>query len=388
MRALFLNPWDRLIGPNRFLVDVLSHAEGPTSRVVACPEEGPAAAEYRELGCEVVIWPDARLVHPRLAGLPRLAFVHILGLARVAYRLRRLAPDVVVTNSENVWVGGLAASLVGVPHVQVVHALTFARRLDDSPRPTRLYLRWLAARSRRLVAVSTAVAEALARGGVPRSMIRVVPNPVPGDPGRPARGPTSGPDLAGRRPVLLSAGRLSPMKGQDLLIEALPRIREQHPDVLCVFAGRRGSDAGFEDTAAFGRHLEGRIEELDLASHVLFLGETEELPSWLAAADVYVQPSRTESFGRVVAEALLAGTPAVAFAVGGLPETAGPGAVLVAPEDPAALAAAVLDTLAEPERARRRTAQGREHVAREFEPVRVARRFREVLDEAVREARG
>ncbi len=57
-------------------------------------------------------------------------------------------------------------------------------------------------------------------------------------------------------------------------------------------------------------------------------------------------------------------------------------------EDPAALAAAVLDTLAEPERARQRTAQGREHVAREFEPVRVARRFREVLDEAVREARG
>ncbi len=386
VRVVFLNPWDRLIGPNRYLVELLRPVpELARGSLVALPRDTDAAGEYRELGCEVVSWPQMALVHPRFTvrHLAHLLSAHTVGLARLRHRLAALAPEVVVSNSESLWLGGMAARTLGIPHLQVFHTLTFDQRLGRWPGLLRAYLRSHASWSARLVAVSGTVAEALKRGGVPAAKVRTLPNPLPAE--LPAADPGQASELAAlpadRAPVLLCAGRISPMKGQDLLVEALPRVRERFPRLLCLFAGRVGSPAGAEDTVAFDRRLRQRAGELGLDDAVHFLGESENLPELLRQTDLYVQPSRTESFGRVVAEALLCETPVVAFAVGGVPETAGPGALLAPAGDPAALAEAIVSALAQPEEARRRARRGREHVVREYGAPAVADRFLELLNE-------
>jgi glycosyltransferase involved in cell wall biosynthesis len=170
------------------------------------------------------------------------------------------------------------------------------------------------------------------------------------------------------------------MKGQDLLVEALPRVVKEFPDLLCVFAGRVGSDAGMEDTVRFMRNLEQRVAELGIEDHVCFAGEVETLIPLLQHADLYVQPSRTESFGRVVAEALGCGTPVVAFAVGGVPEVAGEGAVLVEPGNSLALSEAVIRALSSPGEMAEKASRGREHVVENYGSAAVAESFRRLLE--------
>jgi len=397
---VFLNPWERLIGPNRYLVEMLRRRPELAARsLVAFDADADAdadsdgndgaAGEYRELGCRTAVWPEIALLHPSLAPrrLLALASTHTLGLLRLRRRLRRLAPRpaMLVSNSEILWLGGMAARLLGVPHLQVFHAMTVFDRLERRPPLLRAYLRFLALGGRRFLAVSGAQAAALERGGVPAERISVLPNPIPvADLARRAAEPA--PELraaAGRSPVIVCAGRVCPIKGQDLLVEALAEVRRHHPKVLCLFAGRRGSSADVGDVEAFHRRLHRRIDELGLAGHLRFLGEVAELPALLALADLYVQPSRTESFGRVVAEAQVCGTPVVAFAVGGIPEVAGPGALLARPEDPADLARAILERLADPEAARRAAELGRAHVEAAYDAATVAERFERTLLDAL-----
>src|SRR5438093_1424115 len=108
--VLFLNPWDQRIGPNRYLSDML-HCDPVLARnsVVVLPEEGAAADEYRTMGCNVEVWPFIQLIHiqPTPRNLLRLLVVHTVGLIRTLHRFRAIQPDVIITNSENVWVGGM-----------------------------------------------------------------------------------------------------------------------------------------------------------------------------------------------------------------------------------------------------------------------------------------
>jgi glycosyltransferase involved in cell wall biosynthesis len=109
-------------------------------------------------------------------------------------------------------------------------------------------------------------------------------------------------------PVILAVGRLSWVKGLDLLVQTLPAIRRSTPDVRLLIAGD-----GEERPA-----LEALVAELELSSAVTFLGQQleEAMPDLYGAADVLALPSRSESFGMVVLEALACGTPVVAQPVG------------------------------------------------------------------------
>ena len=384
--AAFLNPWDRLIGPNRYLVELLRHAPELARRsLVALPAATDADGEYRELGCDVVAWPEMALVHPRLTPrhLAHLLTAHTLSLARVRRRLRTYGPEVVISNSESLWLGGMAARSLGIPHLQVFHTLTFEDRLGRRPRLLRAYLRFLATWNDRMIAVSHAVEEALERHGAAPERLSTLPNPLPAE--MPADDPQGTGELDAlcrhHSPILLCAGRISPMKGQDLLVEALPRVKDRFPRLLCCFAGRIGSADGAEDTITFARRLRQRIESLGLSPAVRFLGECTHLPDLIRRADLYVQPSRTESFGRVVAEALLCETSVVAFAVGGVPETVGPGALLAAAGDPDALATAILEALTLPEASRQRTREGRAYIRRHFGAQQIAEQFHAILND-------
>jgi glycosyltransferase involved in cell wall biosynthesis len=150
------------------------------------------------------------------------------------------------------------------------------------------------------------------------------------------------------RPVpghLICVGALGPNKGQDLLVEALAGLAER--DWHCVLAGPLDRDPDFVD------QLRTRISRLGYGHRVRLAGVLTgaALSHAYTTADLLVAPSRTETYGMAVTEALAHGLPVIAAAVGGLPEALGstaegtrPGQ-LVSPGDPAALAAALGDWL-------------------------------------------
>ncbi|HEV2376645.1 MAG TPA: glycosyltransferase family 4 protein [Streptosporangiaceae bacterium] len=150
------------------------------------------------------------------------------------------------------------------------------------------------------------------------------------------------------RPVrghLICVGVLGRHKGQDVLVEALAGLAER--DWHCVLAGALDRDPDFVD------QLRTRVTRLGYSHRVRLTGVLTgaALSHVYTTADLLVAPSRSETYGMAVTEALAHGAPVIAAAVGGLPEALGctadgtrPGQ-LVPPGDPAALAAALGDWL-------------------------------------------
>jgi len=385
-RVLFLNPWDRWIGPNRYLAEMLHHApELAQKAIVVFSEENNALDEYRAMGCQVFIQREAAQVRARFRGRNLLEMFgrNSVGVKPIIRLLRLVQPELVVSNTEQLLVGGMAARLAGVPHLQIFHALTFAYRLGNYPGLIQGYLRFLSFWSQRVVAVSETLKKALMEGSLSATKVVTIPNPVPIEE---LKMSPSGPlsqdlesRLQAREPILLSAGGFFPKKGQDQLIEALPAIKKKFPQVLCLFAGAVGASNGWEDTAGFFRKLKRRVAELHLDENVFFLGEVDYLPSLMKRAGIYVQTSWTESFGRAGAEALVCHTPVVAFEVGALREAVGPGAVLVKSGDIRKLTQAILDLLAHPHHREQLVLDGSKHVERLYDAQKVAPRFAQVL---------
>jgi glycosyltransferase involved in cell wall biosynthesis len=389
-KVLFLNPWDRLIGPNRYLVEMLRHAPELAGRsAVVIHENNDARNEYQSLGCRVEIWPEIAPIHPRLSlnNFVHLLHTHTVGLARLIPRLKALSPMVVVSNTENLWLGGLIGKLLRVPHFQVFHGDAWRYRLSNKGNLLKAYLRFLSFWNHRFIGVSYTGASALIQGGLLEDKVTIIPNPIPVNRIRAQMEAEIFPELAkfmeGRFPVLLCSGRIFPVKGQDLLIEALPAIRDRYPGLLCLFAGRVGSTAGMDDTVGFYHQIQERICDLNLEKHVRFVGEIENLPALLNQIHLYVQPSRSESFCRAVAEALVCGVPVVAFAVGAIPEVAGGGATFARPRDSADLSQTILTTLIHLPEAQRRAQEGRTHVEQQFNAIVLAKRFYLLLAQSV-----
>lgn len=119
-----------------------------------------------------------------------------------------------------------------------------------------------------------------------------------------------------KRPILLTVRRLIRRQGLENLIDAVVRLREQHPDVLLYIAGQ-GDLKG---------DLERRIQTLGVAENVRLLGfvPDDKLALTYRAATLSVVPTVAhEGFGLITAESLAAGTPVLVTPVGGLPEVVG-----------------------------------------------------------------
>jgi glycosyltransferase involved in cell wall biosynthesis len=146
--------------------------------------------------------------------------------------------------------------------------------------------------------------------------------------------------------LLLAAGALERHRGYDVLLDAV-RVWQRHDPVpLLVIAGE----------GALRQKVRRRIEAEDLP--VRLLGSREDVPELLAAADLALLPSSWESRSVFAQEALRAGVPLVATAVGGTPELVGNAAELVPYGDAGALGAAVLRLLGDAERRQRLAERG------------------------------
>ena len=141
------------------------------------------------------------------------------------------------------------------------------------------------------------------------------------------------------RPVLVWVGRLVPVKGLDVLIEALGRMRDVPLRLALVGDG------------PLRPVLEARVQAARLTDTVCFVGARDhvELPDWYSAADWTLLPSRSEGLPNVLRESLACGTPFIASDVGGVSEIVGDsGSRLVRPGDVAAWAGAIRAGLAGP----------------------------------------
>ena len=241
------------------------------------------------------------------------------GLLRFAAH-RGLRYDVV---HSHYWLSGAVgmelAGLWGVPHATTFHTLAHSKTMagvgeQEPARRHRMEGR-IAAAADAIIVSAPYERELLARHfDVPPERVRVVPCGVDTTLFRPM-GRARARALLGLDglPVALFVGRLDPVKGADILLEAVAGMEApENTQVLVV-----GGDAEREPEAA---RLHGLSQQLGLGDRARFEGTIPHdlLPLYYSAADVLVMPSYAESFGLAALEAMACGTPVVATRVGGL----------------------------------------------------------------------
>jgi glycosyltransferase involved in cell wall biosynthesis len=266
-------------------------------------------------------------------------------------RLRRLVREerVDIVHFHGPYVGGLGRPALVGTHVRVVdseHNMWSSYR-----RPSRALSRLSFGRNDAVIAVSDAVAGELEKSRLPgRERARAIRNGIDVDAVRAdaARGVTA---PIPESPRYVCVGHLRHRKGVDVLLRASLSV----PNARGVVVGD-GEDAA---------HLRALCDELH--APVDLLGNRPDARAITSAAEVFVVPSRTEGTPLALLEAMALERPIVATAVGGIPEllTNDENALLVPPESPAALAAAIGRLLDDRELAARLGAAARETVARE-----------------------
>src|SRR5437588_961690 len=169
-------------------------------------------------------------------------------------------------------------------------------------------------------------------------------------------------------PLVVAVGRLSPQKGHETLVDATALLRERFPALRVVIVGRDGDNSPL---------VRERLAAHGLLEHVVLAGERADVPAVLAAAEPVVHASLYEGLPLALLEAMAAGLPVVATAVGGVPNAADQGrcARLVAPGDPRALAEAMAELLGDPDGAAELGTRAAAFVRARYEAADWARRL-------------
>jgi L-malate glycosyltransferase len=369
IRVLFVVGSFTTGGAERHLIELWRRMDrGAFEVAVACfRREGGFLAEALSLGWPVVDLSVGRRIYDARGAAAFARLVHVV----LGFR-----PDVVhgYLFGPNLF-AALAGRLAGVPVVAVAK-----RNLDAFETPRQVGMERLAHRmATHVTAVSEAVADSVVALGVPRERITVIPNGV--DAARFADGPSveeARCELgADGSPLVGSVGCLAARKDYGTLLAALARLAESGASFRAALVGD-----GVERAA-----LAAQAEALGLAPRLRFLGERPHVERLLPGMDVFVLSSREEGIPNALLEAMAAGRPCVATAVGGTPEVLRDGETgwLVPPSDPAALAGALADALARPDEARRRGAAARRAVREGMSIEAMARRHEEFYRRALRD---
>lgn len=217
--------------------------------------------------------------------------------------------------------------------------------------------------------------------GIPAAEFRIVRAPLSPPPAPP---PTVAPAAAAGFPRLFAWGRVDRPKGADLLVEALPHVVSAYPEARLAVGGAHVTEFG--SPRPYVETLRERLAELGLLERVEFLGHLPraEIRRRAVEADLCVFPTRYETAGYCVLEAMSYGACVTAAAVGGIPEYArnGESAWLFPGRDPHALAHAIKSLAADaPLRSRLRQAAPA-NVLAFCDPARIARETVEVYEQA------
>ncbi|WP_435059341.1 glycosyltransferase [Streptomyces sp. bgisy060] len=326
-------------GVARVVVDLVRAQLAAGLRVaVACPPDTELSAAVRAEGAETHDWRAGRDPGPALARETR-------DLARL---VRAVGPGLVHAHSAK---AGLCARLAvrgSIPTVYQPHAWSFEAVEGTIATLARRWERFGARWAARILCVS----EAERRTGETAGIVAdwsVVHNGVDT-----ARFATDGPP-DNPAPTVVCVGRLCRQKGQDVLLAAWPGVLAEVPTARLVLVGD-GPDGGALRAAA--------------GPSVRFTGAVGDTAPWYRAADVVVLPSRWEGMALAPLEAMASGRPVVVSDVDGARESLPPAhepLCLVPPEDPAALAAALVRLLGRPELRHRMGREAHAHVLSRFD---------------------
>lgn len=332
---------------------VLLFADGP---FVPMLERVGVTPRIIDAGAVLDIRRDAGLLK-LLFKLPALAAL----VARLASALR--GSDVAYANSQKAFVASaLAAPLTRRPLIWHLHDILTETHFSGPVRRVAVGLSNRFAHS--VIANSQATADAyIAAGG--RRPVTVAHNgidPRPFDPSaREALRAALAADIgSGTAPILGIFGRLASWKGQHVAIDALSRIPEAH---LVLVGGALFDEAPHE--AALRR----QVADAGLSERVHFLGFRSDVAALMGGVDIALHCSTApEPFGRVIVEAMMAGTPVIASAAGGALEIVeeGKSGLLTPPSDAQSLATAINGLLRDPDRARQLAETGRARAMAHF----------------------
>lgn len=350
IRVLYLHGSKRIGGAERALMR-LADAVGQmgVEPVVIWPREDRAFT-----------WLQSRGIRAVRVKLP--AWRHGLSLALLPFVLARLRRSLVASEIDLVHVnnyrtapfGRIVSRWAGVPCVCHVRELISSEKI----RQYRLRLPDV------LIAVSQAVGDALVAGGISPDRVTVVRSGIALPP-RPAEEQRAvlrrelgvSPD----DPVLGIVAHILPHKGYDDLVRALALIKEKLPRIRCLIVGEA-------PRRWYLHHLLDLAERLSVRERLILLGFQDDVAPWLGAMDLFVLPSHNEGLAITLLEAMAAGRPVVATAVGGIPEVVRDGetGILVPPHDPRRLSEAVIGLLDAPELAARMGEKGRRRIEAAF----------------------
>jgi len=363
LRILHVDPERGLGGGERQVLGLMRHlAAAGHHQAVACDPDGRLVGEAATLGV------GTRALRVR-------NHADVLAGRRLARLLASEPYDIVHFHT--------ARAHALVPFLRFRHqpCRVVTRRMDYPLRGA-WYARWLYNRGvDAVVAISEGVRAVLVAGGVDPTRIEVIRSGVEiedfaaTDEKRASARDALGLDDTVAMIAVVAA--LEYRKGHDVLLEAVAGIAD--PTIRLCFAGE-GSRM---------EELRKRALDLALADRVAFLGRIDDVRPILAAADVVAMPSRQEGLGVAVLEAMAAGRPVVASAVGGLPEAVGRDAgILVPPEDVLALRAALERVLGDRALGVRLAIAARKRVRAGFAMVGVAQAMLGVYDRVMAETHG
>lgn len=289
--------------------------------IVLEDRQTPFFEELKAMGVDLHVFAGAKLIDPRR-------------IWRLVQFARKQRFDVIHAHLGTAnMLASLVGRLTGIPVVATMHNTRKDRY--DHPFLETMALRYGASR---VIAVGQAVAESY-RPRLGSKKIDVIPNAVqPITESSQDEKDAARMELVGSldRPLLLAVGRLLPQKSYDNMLLAADILRRTYPDFNLVIAG----DGKLRDD------LSAQIKMLGLESQVKMLGARGDIPRLLSAADIFVNSSQWEGLPVAVLEAMSAGLPVVATAVGDVPLVVVEGTGLVVPpHQPEALATALLELL-------------------------------------------
>ena len=372
LRVLHVNAQSRLRGGERQTISLARELGrlGHASELV-CQAGSPVEAAAREGGVPV------RPVRMRGDADP-------FAVAAVSRGLREGHFDVLhAHDSHAVGIGALAVACGGRAGRRPARVYTRRLATSISRRSSLRLNRWkylLGVDA--CIAISEAVARRLGADGIPRERITVVPSGVD------IAAPRNGAGRRDRRESLglprdgILVGNVSHLeweKGVDILLDAFGEVAARAGEATLVIVGDG------PDRAA----LEAGARRADLAGRVRFLGQRSDVGEILDGIDLYVSAGRREALGTSILMAQERGLGVVATAVGGTPEVVldGETGLLVPPDEPGALATAILRLLEEPGLRQRLGEAARERVVAGFSTERMVLGTLEVYERVV-ERRG
>lgn len=373
LKILFVSPAGAAYGSERSMLALLR--EELFESEVVCPGGGALQSELQSFGIPV---------HPLEFGkysLRENPLWHLEFYRRLSQILKAVCPDVMIINLDgNTPLVTLAAVLGGIPIVR------FSRFEFTSP--TRSLDRWCWLKAQAIICPSELVKQQVLAWIPPKFRSRVH-RFYESNVGR----EVSTREVAAIREelhvgsdrVIGLVGRLHRGKRVEVAVQALAEVQKRHEHVRLLIVGDHdGSPAGL----AYQSELQQLAAVLNVAEYVIFTGycPAERMPAILAACQVCVLPSESESFGMVLMEAWAQGIPTVASDIGGCREitVASEAGFLVPVGDAGELARYVSILLEFPEKAKRMGEKGREWATRNCSPSEYANQLKTILESIVK----